>query len=179
MLTRARTALLLASLVLASPSQAQLASDRDAAAVLSSSAAATADECDFAFGCESLAAAGPIADAAMAATGGDLRALEDGGNPPRPDGAGEPLDAGAMELALLPHLFLDPNEDETFALIAKDLAAAGELVTGSLPSGAPEAVSSPSAVGEAPLSFDTDWSVVAPMDLPADVEQSFGVLSER
>ena len=140
MLIRALTALLL-GLSLAGPSRADPARDPETSAAPHLSGGAAESVCDVAFGCENVQAHRPGAHAAYAraetilseaspdivieAAGVELAA--------RPI----PLDLLAIELALMPELFLDANEDETFAWIAKDLADAGELVTGSLSPEAP------------------------------------------
>ena len=135
MLTYARTAIFLAGLSLAVPSQAELAFEGETAAP--PPATASSVDCDVALGCQDLPAAAEtttansVADVAV--LGADVASDDAQRLSPL-----EALSEEAEELAFLPERFLDPNEDETYALIAKDLAAAGELVTGSLPSSAPE-----------------------------------------
>ncbi|HEX2137654.1 MAG TPA: hypothetical protein VHG30_17465 [Microvirga sp.] len=80
---------------------------------------------------ESAADAGPERAPALAAAAPAAPPPADGSD----EGGGmEAAGSAAVELAALaPEVFLDPNEAETFAWIASDLAAAGELATGSLP----------------------------------------------
>jgi len=169
MLTRARTALLLAGLSLAGPCQAELALDQETAAVLLAPDAAT-PECDIAFGCQDLSAgessaAQPATDVAVLAPAPDL-------TEPRAEHPSIMESLDAAELALSPERFLDPDEDETFALIAKDLAAAGDLVTGSLPSIAPDESGSPAAIDASELAAAAEAAAAFAPDSPAVAEPS-------
>ena len=116
MTIRVTTAVLVASLWLAGPSLAAFDAD-----VLPDAFMAAAAESPGAAPDRALEGS---AAAAMLGTPAERSAA--GGTTPAEE-------VSAIErAALAPELFLDPNEAETFAWIAADLAASGELATGSL-----------------------------------------------
>ena len=143
MMIRASTLLLLASLCLAGPAQAAFDAEvlADASGIGEALAHDTVSTSEGLWGtAEAQAPSAP----ALAVEG------EQGGAPPAPELA-----------AFAPELFLDPHEADTSALIASDLAAAGELATGSVSPSAPD--TSPSAPeGDAEVSLVSEPALADP-----------------
>ena len=154
MIIRASTAFLLASLYLAAPSYAAFDADVLAGGY---GTGATASGGGMALEPE-------LSQVLADATRQPVR------SPAREIGEGEQMAALADD-ALAPELFLDPHEAETLAWIAKDLAAAGELATGSVFPSAPDPSPSFPLEDEARFAFAEDPAVGA-LRIPSDLAPS-------